>query len=415
MNFISMPACRKAILAAMLCLLTIAFLPSPADASTAQCQDRYSAQRDPSNPLMLPAAPGADPLSGARFFVDGPKHGSAAGAIARLLGIDASAPVHSQLPSFVDGDSWGSFRSFVARRALTASGSVAWKIRMLEKIADQPETNRLFGFAMGGGPGAVYKQTQKLFCGNFTADPGSIPVVSTYFLHPALGGCATPAEMNAATPAFRRRVNEFVAGIGNRPAVLLLETDAFGSSGCMAKHGDLGMWEALVRYEVDRVATLPHVVAYVEGGYSDANSPAYTWRALNHVDIGRIRGFWTNGTHNNWTINEIRWATQISRHTHGAHFIVNTATNGNGPKRNPHPSTQGNEDLCNPPGRGAGPLPTTHTGLPRVDAFLWTSVPGNSSGPCRGGTATGTFWTARAIDLAAHANNRLGPGPSQPY
>ena len=44
----------------------------------------YSAQRDASNPLALPVAPGANPLNGASFFVPGPAKGSAAGAIAQL-------------------------------------------------------------------------------------------------------------------------------------------------------------------------------------------------------------------------------------------------------------------------------------------------------------------------------------------
>ena len=60
---------------------------TPAKAHSAfaqQCPDRYPAQRDPSNPLMLPAAPGPNPLHGANFFVDGPRHGAAASAIATL-------------------------------------------------------------------------------------------------------------------------------------------------------------------------------------------------------------------------------------------------------------------------------------------------------------------------------------------
>src|SRR5947209_7977390 len=54
-------------------------------AFAAQCPDPYPAKRDPSNPLMLPAAPGSNPLHGANFFVDGPRHGAAAGAIASLV------------------------------------------------------------------------------------------------------------------------------------------------------------------------------------------------------------------------------------------------------------------------------------------------------------------------------------------
>ena len=51
-----------------------------------------------------------------------------------------------------------------------------------------------------------------------------------------------------------------------------------------------------------------------------------------------------------------------------------------------------------------------------IDVFLWTHVPGNSSGSCNGGPASGAFWPARAISLAESANGRIGPGfPSQPY
>jgi endoglucanase len=390
--------------------------PRPRATVAQQCGDPYSGHRDPANPLMLPVAPGANPLSGAHFFVDGPKHGAAAGAIARLLGTDVSVPVGSALPSFADPQSWGWFAQSVAGQIAGAATGVAYEIRMLEKIAVQPEAQRVSVYSQGGGPGAIYSQTQKLLCHNFTADPGSIPIISTYFLHPALGGCATPSQINAAGPAFRRRVDELVAAIGNRPAVLLLEFDGLGSSSCMAKHGDLWMWEADIRYEVDQAAKLPHAVVYAEAGYSDSNSATYTARALNHVDIGRIRGFFTNDTHINWTIDEIRWGAAISRMTHGADFIVNTAQNGNGPKLNPHPVTQGTEDLCNPAGRGLGPIPTTRTGFAHVDAFLWTGPPGNSSGTCHGGTASGTFWAARAIQLASAANGRLGPGyPSAPY
>ncbi len=84
--------------------------------------------------------------------------------------------------------------------------------------------------------------------------------------------------------------------------------------------------------------------------------------------------------------------------THGAHFVVNTAQNGQGPLLNKHPPQQGVEDLCNPPGRGLGPRPTTSTGFPHVDAFLWTHVPGNSSGSCNGGPPSG--------DVLARATRR---------
>jgi hypothetical protein len=40
---------------------------------------------------------------------------------------------------------------------------------------------------------------------------------------------------------------------------------------------------------------------------------------------------------------------------------------------------------------------------------MWVHVPGISSGACNGGTASGTFWLARALTEARNANARLGP------
>jgi hypothetical protein len=379
------------------------------------CADPYASQRDPSNPLMLATAPGSNPLSGASFFVDGPTHGAAAGEIARLLGIDTPVPVGQYLPAFPDSESWATFAGY-ATQLLASNQAVASQVQLLEKIADQPEAQRFSSAAEGGTPSGLADFANKLFCHNFTADPGTVPIITTYFLHPALGGCPTTQQINAYMPLFMQRVNAVVAGTGNRPVVYLLELDAVGSSSCIERDHAMPAWEAALRYEVDQFATLPHAVVYVEGGYSDGNSPAYTAKVLNKVDIGRIRGFFTNDTHNAWTSNEIKWGEQVSRLTHGAHFIVDTAQNGQGPLLNANRHAQGVEDLCNPPGRGLGPLPTTSTGFPDVDAFLWTHIPGNSTGSCNGGPPSGQFWPAYALGLAARANGKLGPGyPSRPY
>jgi len=376
-----------------------------------ECPDAYPGHSDPGNPLMLARAPGGDPLGGARFFVNGPRHGAAAGAIATLLG---QAP-----ENYPDNYSWAQLKQDLDHGAFTqrlrADSRLRHEVRLLEKIADQPEEQRFSLYSAGGGPGAVFSQVQKLYCYTMSADPGAVPIITTFFLYQA-GYCETRQQILANRPRFERQVDEMAAAIGRRPAVLLLELDAIGSSSCMARNGALSEWEADIAYEIRAVAGLPHTVAYVEGGYSDANDPRYTARALNAVGINRIRGFFTNDTHNQWTINEIRWADRVSRLTHGARIVVNTATNGRGPLLNPHPATQGVEDLCNAPGRGLGPRPTANTGFRNVDAFLWSGVPGNSAGSCRGGTAAGTFWLARAVGLASRAQGKIGPGyPSLPY
>jgi endoglucanase len=364
--------------------------------------DNFPAQRDPANPLDLPNAPGPNPLNGANFFIDGPAHGAGASTIASRIGINPKS-----LPNDL---SWARFKQEHA--AAIANNAEA---SLLAKIADQPEANRFSLYSAGGGPGAVYGQVHKIVCDNMAADPNSIPIFTTFFLYQA-GYCETKSTILAHRATFERQINEMARGIDRRPAVMLLELDAVGASRCMQRNGGLPYWEADMRYESEKMAALPHTVVYIEGGYADGNDPRYTAKVLNAAGISKIRGFFTNDTHEDWTINEVRWGQRVSRLTHGANFIVNTATNGQGPLIPANRVRSGNEILCNPPGRGIGPLPQVNPGPAHVDAFLWTAPPGNSSGSCNGGPAAGSFWPAKAEGMSERANNRLGPGsPSQPY
>ena len=121
--------------------------------------------------------------------------------------------------------------------------------------------------------------------------------------------------------------------------------------------------------------------------------------------MAKIQGFFLNSTHFDWTSKEIRYGERVSRLTGGKHFVVNTGENGQGPLIPPDRVHEGNEVLCNPPGRGLGPKPTTDTGYPNVDAFAWTSNPGESGGACvPGAPPTGTYWPAYALMLVQNAD-----------
>ncbi len=124
--------------------------------------------------------------------------------------------------------------------------------------------------------------------------------------------------------------------------------------------------------------------------------------------MAKIQGFFLNSTHFDWTKREIRYGQVVSRLTGGKHFVVNTAENGRGPLR-PHDRVhRGNEVLCNPRGRGLGPLPTFHTGYRNVDAFAWIAHPGVSGGRCRrGAPGTGYFWPQLALELVRNADFRV--------
>ena len=146
---------------------------------------RYPAHRDRANPLDLPTPPGANPLRGAKFFVPGPAKGSAASTIAEMVGDGRGLEDLSE--------TWGQFshelhHGPLAQR-LASNPRLAHRVAELSKVAAEPEAQRISSSSSGGGPGAIYAQTTKILCQNLAADPGSIPIFDTYFLHPDLGGC----------------------------------------------------------------------------------------------------------------------------------------------------------------------------------------------------------------------------------
>ena len=96
-----------------------------------QCRDPFGGTRDPHNPLMLRAQPGSNPLDGASFFVNGPRHGAAAATIAQLLGIDPT--------TYPDDYSWARFKADLdggrLHDELAGKPQLQHKVSELEKIA----------------------------------------------------------------------------------------------------------------------------------------------------------------------------------------------------------------------------------------------------------------------------------------
>ena len=238
----------------------------------------------------MPKPPGSNPIEGANFFVPGPAHGSAAGAIAEMLRLGITGPGST----FPDGESWAEFKAQVDNVIKHRFPAVARRVRLLEKIATSPRPS-----ASASSPWRrsrrVFGQAQKIFCQNLTADPGSIPIINTYFLHPIARRMRQRGRVGVV-PEFRRQINEMAAATDSRPAVILPEIDAIGSSACIA-HSGLPGWEAAPAIRGRQVPALPHTVVYVEAGYSDSNSAGYTARALNAIGVNKIRGFFTNDTH----------------------------------------------------------------------------------------------------------------------
>jgi endoglucanase len=333
--------------ALLLTLGCLACLAAPSSGATRR-------RLPPPNPLSLAPAPqNGNPLSGVTFYVD---HGSAAALAAR-------------------------------------------RNPLLNVIADEPGTER-FGSFSWPSPGVA---VHDYLAAAAHAEPGTVPMISTYRVTDGHCGHWTPTSADVSS--YHAFANQFANGVGRHRAVLFLEMDALITSPCLTPQG-VAIRIHELRYAINVLTTrCPHLVIYLDGGAADALSAGRTAKLLREAGVAKIQGFFLNSTHFDWTSKEIRYGERISRMTHGKHFVVNTGENGQGPLIPADRVHQGNEVLCNPPGRGLGPKPTTNTGYPNLDAFAWTSNPGESGGACvPGAPPTGTYWPAYAAMLVQNAD-----------
>jgi len=326
----------------------------------AACAAPASATLAPDPFGTVPAPPRGNPLVGARWFVD---------------------------------REWG----LAARQERAWSGSHPDWARAMEKIAAQPEAKRFGGFTANVGATVHAFMVRAAEQG-----PGTVPILVIYRLkHVSCGGYG---DSYGERLAYRRWIDAFARAVGSRRSVIFLEPDALITVGCLSGVG-LRTRLGELRYAGAKLAALPHSVVYLDAGAADALSANYAAHLLRMAGVARLNGFFLNATHFDWTGNELRYGNRVSRLVGFKHFVISTAANGNGPL---HPRSRvrfGNEVLCNPPGRALGTPPTTTTGSPLADAYMWIGNPGRSSGPCHpGDPPNGTWWPSYALGLALRAH-----------
>jgi endoglucanase len=318
-------------------------------------------------------------------------------------GVDPSSPNPlAGLTFFVDPTepAWLKWHSY--RRH-----GMAYKAGLMWKVASQP---RFRWFGRFTRPRMEHKVRDFLNCVQAT-QPGSVPEMVV--LRAEANRCSRnyTGGGRAEDARTRRWYRKFAAAVGSSRVVIAFEPDSLGTIDCLARSRRMARMR-LLRYGVKVLSGLPNATIYLEAGASDWDNARHTAWQLRYIGIRRVRGFMLNTTHYDWTANNIRHGRKISRLTRGKHFIISTAMNGRGPIHyrkyyGPHLWRVINV-WCNPPGRGLGIPPTTLTGDPKVDGFLWVGRPGESGGSCNGGPLpVGTFWPERALMLAKFATTWL--------
>ncbi len=209
------------------------------------------------------------------------------------------------------------------------------------------------------------------------------------------GGAGSSAE-------YRQWIEQFAAGIGRARTTVIVEPDAVAQTLSSCLPASVGSERySLLANAIEVLRERPNTTVYL-----DAGNPGWVHdlpelaRALRRSGIARAQGFSLNVSNFYRVATVVAYGRRLSELLGGKHFVIDTSRNGDGPDT----SAADSPDWCNPPGRAIGPAPTTDTGIPLVDAFLWVKQPGSSDGSCRPGEPrAGQWWPNYALELAANA------------
>ena len=196
-----------------------------------------------------------------------------------------------------------------------------------------------------------------------------------------------------SSEAYKAWINKLASGIGNRKAIIILEPDALSMMDCLSQ-ADQATRSGLINFAIGVLKANDKNIVYVDAGHSGWIGASNMASRLDAAGIAGADGFSLNVSNYYTTADQITYGTAISSLVGNKHFVIDTSRNGLGPN---------GDEWCNPLGRALGTKPTTDTGNPLADAFLWLKVPGESDGTCNGGPNAGVWWPSYALGLAEKA------------
>ena len=264
----------------------------------------------------------------------------------------------------------------------------------MERIARQPQADWFGGWVPDIRAGVDDRVTE-------ITRAGALPMLVAYDLPYRDCGQYSAGGQNDPE-SYRAWVREFAEGIGDRPAVVILEPDGLTLTDCLDEAQKAERFE-LLGFAVDTFRAKPDVDVYIDAGHSNWLPPEEAARRLQLAGIEQAAGFSLNVSNFQRTDDLIAYGKAVSDAIgaeDGAHFVIDTSRNGNGPWDSDDP-----EAWCNPPGRALGEAPTVETADPLVDAYLWIKRPGESDGSCRGAPEAGEWFPEYALGLALNVDD----------
>ncbi|GIJ77616.1 endoglucanase [Micromonospora phaseoli] len=231
------------------------------------------------------------------------------------------------------------------------------------------------------------------------AAAGKIPILVVYNIPNR--DCSNHSGGGAPDHAtYRQWVDQVAAGLGGRPATIILEPDVLPiMTSCMNASVQAEVRASMAYAGKALKAGSSAAKVYFDIGHGGWLAPGEAAARLTASDIANSAdGISVNVSNYRRTADEVSYAKSIIAATGISRLkaVVDTSRNGNGPA---------GSEWCDPPGRAIGTPSTTATGDAAIDAFLWVKLPGEADGCI---AAAGQFVPQRAYDLAVAA----GPVPT---
>ena len=270
------------------------------------------------------------------------------------------------------------------RQAETLRRSRPQDAELIARIASQPSARWL-----GGWVGDIAREVDNAV--STITRAGALPVFVAYNI-PGRDCGQYSAGGAKGSDAYRRWIRSFAQGLRGRQALVVLEPDALAGMDCLNAEGQKDRMALLA--DAVQVLKKNRASVYIDAGHARWHPPEQMAPRLKQADIADADGFSLNVSNYIDNSANLAFGEKLSKLVGGKHFIIDTSRNGLGNAA----------DWCNPRGQALGVSPTTNTGHPLVDAFLWIKQPGESDGNCKGGPSAGSWWTEIALELSRAAS-----------
>ncbi|WP_083661107.1 glycoside hydrolase family 6 protein [Actinophytocola xanthii] len=237
--------------------------------------------------------------------------------------------------------------------------------------------------------GTVRSQVDSLV--GAAAAAGKIPILVVYNIpNRDCGGASSGGA--PSHEAYRAWVDEVAAGLGGRPAYIVLEPDVLPLMTSCQTPEEQARTSSSMAYAGQRLkAGSSRALVFFDIGHSAWLSPAEAAQRLRAAQVSASAdGISTNVSNYRTTSDEVAFAKAVLANLGDGRLraVVDTSRNGNGPA---------GSEWCDPPGRAIGTPSTTETGDPQIAAFLWVKLPGEADGCI---APAGQFVPQRAYELA---------------